>query len=181
MAEAFAQAKKEGHGPRRSVLFIAFTGEERGLLGSDFYAKNPVFAMDSTVVCLNIDMVGRIDEPHKDSVDYIYTIGADYLSTELHNISKDAAKTFFPELKIDYTYNDKNHPEQLYYRSDQIKFAEKGVPVIFYTSGMHDDYHTPTDDVEKINFEVMTKRVKLIFATAWEIANREERIIVDKK
>ena len=181
MAEAFAKAKKEGHGPRRSVLFIAFTGEERGLLGSDFYAKNPVFAMDSTVVCLNIDMVGRIDEPHKDSVDYIYTIGADYLSTELHNISKDAAKTFFPELKIDYTYNDKNHPEQLYYRSDQIKFAEKGVPVIFYTSGMHDDYHTPTDDVEKINFEVMTKRVKLIFATAWEIANREERIIVDKK
>jgi len=181
MAEAFAQAKKEGNGPRRSVLFIAFTGEERGLLGSDFYAKNPTFAMDSTVVCLNIDMVGRIDKTYKDSTDYIYLIGSDYLSSELHEVSESTAKKYYPELMLDYTYNDKNHPEQLYYRSDQIKFAEKGVPVIFYTSGMHDDYHTPTDDVEKIDFDAMTKRIQLIFATTWEIANREDRIKVDKK
>ena len=181
IAEAFALAKKKGKGPRRSILFIAFTGEERGLLGSDYYAKNPVFEMDSTIACLNIDMVGRIDKNHKDNRNYIYTIGSDYLSSDLHTISKDAAKTYFPEFKIDYTFNAKDHPEQLYYRSDQIKFAEKGVPVIFYTSGEHDDYHQPTDDVEKIDFEVFEKRVRLIFATAWELANREQRIEKDKK
>jgi hypothetical protein len=181
IAEAFAQAKKKGNGPRRSILFIAFTGEERGLLGSDFYAKNPVFELDSTIACLNVDMVGRIDETHKENGDYIYSIGADYLSSELHEISETAAKTYFPELTIDYTFNDKNHPEQLYYRSDQIKFAEKGIPVIFYTSGEHDDYHKPSDDVDKINFDVLEKRVRLIFATTWELANREKRIVVDKK
>lgn len=181
LSEAFAQAKKDGHGPRRSILFLALTGEERGLLGSDYYAKHPVFAMDSTVVDLNVDMVGRIDKPHENHPDYIYLIGVDYLSSELDEISKNTAKTYFPDMILDYTYNAKDHPEQLYYRSDQIKFAEKGVPVIFYTSGEHDDYHTPADDVDKINFEALQNRIRLVFATAWELANRDERIKVDKE
>lgn len=179
LAEAFAEAKKDGKGPRRSILFIAFTGEERGLLGSDFYARNPVFAMDSTVAAINIDMVGRIDKEHSDSLDYVYVIGSDYLSNELHTISENAAKTYTPDLKLDYTYNAKDHPEKLYYRSDQIKFAEKGVPVIFYFSGLHDDYHMPEDDVDKIAFEMLEKRIRLVFATVWEIANRDERLKVD--
>ncbi|MDF1548664.1 MAG: M28 family peptidase [Bacteroidales bacterium] len=180
LAEAFATAKKEGHGPRRSMLFIAFTGEERGLLGSGYYAKHPIFSLDSTVVNLNIDMIGRIDKEHTEKPDYLYIIGADYLSSELDSINKSIAQTYAPELVLDYTYNAKDHPEHLYERSDQIKFAEKGVPVIFYFSGLHDDYHTPADDVDKINFEVMEKRVRMVFAAAWELANREERVKVDK-
>jgi len=180
LAEAFADAKKEGHGPRRSILFIAFTGEERGLLGSDYYAKHPIFPLDSTVVDLNIDMIGRIDKEHAENPDYLYIIGADYMSSQLDSINKSIAQTYAPDLALDYTYNAKDHPEKLYERSDQIKFAEKGVPVIFYFSGLHDDYHTPADDVDKINFGVMEKRVRMVFAAAWELANRDEKVKIDK-
>jgi Zn-dependent M28 family amino/carboxypeptidase len=98
----------------------------------------------------------------------------------LDQLSKEVAKTYAPNLKIDYTYNAKDHPERLYYRSDQISFAEKGVPVIFYTSGHHPEYHTPKDDVDKIDFKALESRVRLVFATAWELANRKERVKVDK-
>jgi len=180
LSEAFSKAKANGHGPRRSILFIAMTGEEKGLLGSKYYAENPIFPMANTVSALNIDMLGRIDKEHGQNKNYIYLIGSDYMSSELHQISEESAKLYTPELALDYTFNDKNHPEKMYERSDQFNFAEKGVPVIFYFSGLHSDYHTPNDDVAKIDFNLLENRLHLVFATAWELANRDERVKVDK-
>ena len=178
MAQAFALAKKEGNGPRRSMLFMAVSGEEKGLLGSEFYTDNPVFPLQSTVANLNIDMIGRIDENHAPDSNYVYIIGADKLSTELHQINEKANSTY-TKLELDYTYNDENDPNRFYYRSDHYNFAKNSIPVIFYFTGVHEDYHKPTDTVDKIMFNKTEKIVRLIFHTAWELANRDERIKVD--
>ncbi|MBL7891932.1 MAG: M28 family peptidase [Bacteroidia bacterium] len=180
LSKAFALAKKEGAGPRRSILFMTVAGEEKGLLGSEYYTENPVYPMKNTVADLNIDMIGRIDERHKDSVDYIYIIGADRLSSELHKISEDANKQYC-KLALDYSYNDILDANRFYYRSDHYNFVKKNVPVIFYFNGTHADYHQETDEISKINFELMEKRARLVFYTAWELANRNERIKVDVK
>lgn len=178
MAQAFAIAKAEGNGPRRSMLFLAFTGEEKGLLGSEYYAANPVFPLENTIVDLNMDMIGRNDEENYNGKDYVCLVGSDKLSTELHEISEKANATY-TNLELNYVYNDENHPEQIYYRSDHWNFAKNGIPVIFYTTGSHEDYHQETDTVEKIEKEVYLKRTKLVFYTAWELANRDQRIVVD--
>lgn len=180
IAQSFAQAKKDGHGPRRSILFMTVTGEEKGLLGSDYYTQHPVFPLTSTVVDLNIDMVGRRDPQHKDSAPYVYVIGSDKLSTELHNLSEQTNKTY-SNLIFDYTYNDQNHPDRLYYRSDHWNFAKNNIPIIFYFDGIHEDYHKPSDEVDKIEFDLLSQRAQLVFFTAWEIANREQRIVPDTK
>jgi len=180
IAKAFAQAKKDGKGPRRSMLFMTVTGEEKGLLGSDYYTQHPVFPLANTVVDLNIDMVGRRDPQHKDSAPYVYVIGSDKLSTELHQLSETVNKTY-TNLIFDYTYNDQNHPDRLYYRSDHWNFAKNNIPIIFYFDGIHEDYHQPSDEVEKIEFDLLTTRAKCVFFTAWEIVNREQRIMPDKK
>jgi peptidase M28-like protein len=180
LAKTFALAKKDGKGPRRSMLFMTVTGEEEGLLGSEYYSEHPVFPLDKTVVDLNIDMVGRRDAQHKDSAPYVYVIGSDKLSTELHKVSESVNKTY-TNLIFDYTYNDQNHPDRLYYRSDHWNFAKKNIPIIFYFDGIHEDYHKPSDEVEKIEFDLMAKRAQCVFYTAWEIANREQRIMPDAK
>jgi hypothetical protein len=180
LAKIFAQAKKDGKGPRRSMLFMTVAGEEQGLLGSEYYSENPVFPLDKTVVDLNIDMIGRSDAQHKDSSHYVYVIGSDKLSTELHNLSESVNKNY-TKLIFDYTYNDQNHPDRLYYRSDHWNFAKKNIPIIFYFDGIHEDYHKPSDEIEKIEFDHLAKRAQLVFYTAWEIANREERIMPDRK
>jgi hypothetical protein len=180
LAKVFAQAKKDGKGPRRSILFMTVTGEEKGLLGSDYYTQHPVFPLENTVVDLNIDMVGRRDPQHKDSAPYVYVIGSDKLSTELHTINESMNKTY-TNLIFDYTYNDQNHPERLYYRSDHWNFAKNNIPIIFYFDGIHEDYHKPSDEVSKIEFDLLAKRAQCVFYTAWEIANREQRIMPDKK
>ena len=181
LAEAFAQAKKDGHGPKRSMLFMTVSGEEKGLLGSEFYADNPVFPLENTVVDLNIDMIGRIDPKRKEGDrNYIYLIGSDKLSTDLHNISEEANKTF-TNIELDYTYNDENDPNRFYYRSDHYNFAKNNIPIIFYFNGTHDDYHRISDTPDKINYDLLENRSRLVFHTAWELANREERIVVDKK
>lgn len=180
MAKVFAEAKKDGQGPRRSILFMTVTGEENGLLGSDFYSQHPVFPLQNTVVNLNIDMVGRRDYKHKNSAPYIYVIGADKLSAELNTVSESVNKAY-TNLIFDYTYNDLSHPDRLYYRSDHWNFAKKNIPIIFYFDGIHEDYHKPSDEIEKIEFDLLTKRTQCIFYTAWEIANREGRIMPDKK
>ncbi|MEO6637548.1 MAG: M28 family peptidase, partial [Ginsengibacter sp.] len=174
MAEAFARAKADGNGPRRSVVFMTVSGEEKGLLGSQYYADHPVFPLDSTTVDLNTDMVGRIDPGRKigDSTNYVYVIGDDKLSTDLKPIST-AINNKYVNLELDYKFNDPADPERIFYRSDHYNFAKNGVPIIFFFDGIHKDYHRPTDTVEKINFDLMEKRVKLIFLTAWEIANRD--------
>ena len=179
IAQAMVEAKKKGLGPRRSVLCLLMTGEEKGLLGSKYYVTYPVFPLEKTVADINIDMVGRVDEKYKDNPNYIYVIGADKLSTDLHNINEEVNKTY-TKLTLDYTYNDENDPNRYYYRSDHYNFAEQGIPAIFYFNGTHDDYHMPSDTVDKINFEKMAKIGQLAFYTAWEIANRDERIKVDK-
>jgi hypothetical protein len=178
LAQAFSLAKKDGHGPRRSILFIAFTAEEKGLLGSKYYTQFPRFPLDSTVANLNIDMIGRIDTAHHGNPDYIYVIGSDKLSTELHEINEEKNK-IHTKLLLDYTYNDPNDHNRFYYRSDHYNFAKNNIPVIFYFNGVHEDYHKPTDTVDKINFDKVEKISRLVFYTAWELANRNERIKVD--
>lgn len=180
LAKAFAQAKKDGKGPRRSILFMTVTGEEIGLLGSRYYTENPVYSLSSTVANLNIDMIGRRDPQHKDSAPYVYVIGSDKLSTELHMLSESTNKTY-TNLIFDYTYNDEKHPERIYYRSDHWNFAKNNIPIVFYFDGVHEDYHKPSDEVDKIEFDLLAVRAKTVFHTAWEIANRENRLIVDKK
>ncbi len=180
IAEAFQAAAKDGYRPRRSVLFLHVTGEESGLYGSKYYVTHPVFKIENTVTNLNIDMIGRVDEKHEDDPEYIYLIGSDRLSKELHDLSEQVNKDHFG-LKLDYTYNKKNDPNRFYTRSDHYNFAERGVPVIFYFNGVHEDYHQPTDTPEKINYELLELRTEYIFYTAWELANRKERVTVDTK
>ena len=178
IAQAFKLAKEAGHGPRRSILFMPVSGEEKGLLGSDYYSMNPVYPIMNTIADLNIDMIGRHDSLHENS-NYIYVIGADRLSTELHEINEEMNNTY-SNIVFDYTYNEADDPNQFYYRSDHYNFAKLGIPSIFFFSGVHEDYHRPTDTVEKIEFEKMTTIVKHIFYTAWELANREKTIEVDQ-
>ncbi len=178
LAQSFSLAKANGNGPRRSILFMWVTGEEKGLLGSEYYANNPIFPLEKTVVDVNVDMVGRVDNKYKDNPDYIYVIGSDRLSSDLHKINEEANDKY-SKLTLDYTYNDENDSNRYYYRSDHYNFASRGIPAIFYFNGTHKDYHQPTDTVEKINFKKMAKVGKLIFHTTWELANRENRIIVD--
>jgi len=180
IAKAFAKAKKEGHGPRRSILFMTVVAEEQGLHGSNYYTQNPVYPLANTVVDLNIDMIGRTDPEHKDKPDYVYVIGSDKLSKELHDINELQNKDH-TQMALDYTYNDEHHPTNLYQRSDHWNFAKNNIPIIFYFDGIHEDYHKPSDEVSKINFDLLAKRAQLVFYTAWELANRPERIANDKK
>jgi Zn-dependent M28 family amino/carboxypeptidase len=180
IAKAFTQAKKEGKGPRRSILFMTVTGEEQGLFGSEYYSEHPVFPLANTVVDINIDMIGRRDPEHKGKPDYVYVIGADKLSSELHEINERNNKTY-EKLDFDYLYNDENHPTNLYKRSDHWNFAKKGIPIVFFFDGIHEDYHQVSDEVSKIEFDLLAKRARTAFYTAWEIANRDNRLLVDKK
>ncbi|MEY3599171.1 MAG: hypothetical protein RL521_1593 [Bacteroidota bacterium] len=177
IARAFKTAKDKGMGSKRSVLFLHVSGEEKGLLGSEWYSDHPVYPLANTVCDLNVDMVGRKDADHEDGR-YVYLIGSDKLSTDLHKISEEANKKY-TQLNLDYTYNDPNDPNQFYYRSDHYNFAKHNIPVIFYFSGVHEDYHKPGDDPEKIMYEKMAEIGKLVFHTAWEVANRPERLKVD--
>lgn len=179
IAEAFQQAVKNGKGPKRSILFLHVTGEEIGLYGSKYYTENPIFPLANTVANLNTDMIGRIDPDKKDTPNYIYLIGSDKLSQELHDVSEAVAEKY-SDLELDYKFNDENDPNRFYYRSDHYNFAKNNIPIIFYFNGVHEDYHKPTDTPDKIEYDLYAKRTQLIFQTAWEVANREERITADK-
>ncbi len=183
IAEAFANAKKAGKGPKRSILFMTVVGEEKGLLGSEWYAENPVFPIENTIANLNTDMIGRIGEEYlgkPDSANYIYSVGSFKLSTELGKLSETINATY-TKIKLDYKYDDPKDPNQIYYRSDHYNFAKLGIPVIFFYDGMlQQDYHKPGDEVDKINFELLAKRAHLTYYTAWELANRPNRVVVDK-
>ncbi|MEL6253172.1 MAG: M28 family peptidase [Bacteroidota bacterium] len=182
LAEAFAMAAKNGNPPRRSMIFMTVSGEEKGLLGSRFYTDYPLYPLANTVANLNIDMIGRIDKKYQereDSTNYVYIIGSDKLSTDLHNLGEDANNTH-TGITLDYTYNDEKDPNRFYYRSDHYNFAKNNIPVIFYFTGVHIDYHKPGDDAHKIRYEKTAKITKLVYHTAWELANRQDRIVVDK-
>jgi hypothetical protein len=181
IAQAFAQAKKDGHGPRRSILFLANVGEEKGLLGSEYYTSHPVFPLEKTVTDLNIDMIGRVGFEHigkMDSLNYVYVIGSSMLSSDLHKIGEKANNTY-TNLVLDYKYDDLADPNRFYYRSDHYNFAKHGVPIIFYFDGVHADYHRASDEVDKIGFPMLAKRAQLVFYTGWDLANRDKRPVVD--
>ncbi len=181
VATAFAKAKKEGHGPRRSILFLGNVGEEKGLLGSKWYTDKPVFPLENTIADLNIDMIGRVGTEYigkPDSANYCYLIGSAMLSTTLRKISENANKTYI-NMVTDYIYDDPNDPNSFYTRSDHYNFAKHNIPIIFYFNGTHADYHRPGDEVSKINFPLLAKRAQLAFYTGWDLANRDERPKVD--
>lgn len=177
LAEAFVKAKAAGKGPRRSIVFMTVSGEEKGLWGSAYYGDHPVYPLEKTTVDLNIDMIGRIDPKRKigDSTNYVYVVGDDKLSSDLRPIS-EAMNKKYTKLELDYKFNEPNDPERIYYRSDHFNFARKGVPIIFYFNGTHDDYHRPGDTPDKINYDLMAKRARLVFFTAWDMANRNDML-----
>ena len=175
LADSFAQAARAGHSPRRTILFMLVTGEEKGLLGSEYYAEHPLYPLANTVADVNIDMVGRVDEKYTDNPNYIYVIGSDRLSQDLHDIN-ESMNADYTHLTLDYRYNDEDDPNRYYYRSDHYNFASRGIPAIFFFNGTHADYHQPGDTVDKINFDKMSEIGKHIFHLTWELSNREERI-----
>ncbi len=179
IAQAFQQAVKDGNPPKRSILFLHVTGEEIGLYGSRYYVENPLFPLENTVCNLNIDMIGRIDPAKEDNPNYIYLIGSNKLSQELQDVSAEA-NTKYTQLELDYKYDDPNDPNRFYYRSDHYNFAKNDVPIIFYFNGVHADYHKISDTPDKIEYDLMETRAKLVFHTAWEIANRENRITLNQ-
>ena len=174
IAEAFMLAKEDGKGPRRSILIMSVSGEEKGLLGSKYYTDNPVYPLNNTIANLNIDMIGRLDDWHSTG-NYVYLIGSNRLSYDLHNINEEV-NTKYTKLELDYKYNDEEDPNRYYYRSDHYNFAKNNIPVIFYFNGVHEDYHRPSDTIEKLDFSKIKTISKLVFLTAWELANRDEKI-----
>ena len=179
MARVFQKAKENGNGPRRSILILHVTAEEVGLHGSRYYSENPLFPLKNTIADINIDMIGRRDTLHPATNNYIYVIGSDRLSSELHTINEEV-NAKYTKLDFDYKYNDRNDPERIYYRSDHYNFAKKGIPSIFFFNGVHADYHLPSDTPDKIEYDALAKRAQLAFGLAWELANRPERIKVDR-
>jgi Zn-dependent M28 family amino/carboxypeptidase len=177
LAQAFSLAKAAGHGPQRSILFLAATGEEKGLVGSEYYTDHPVRPLSQTIADLNLDMVGRTDPAHEGKADYVYVIGSDKLSSELYHIVEAANR--YPSLTLDYRFNDPQDPNRFYYRSDHYNFAKHRIPVAFFFNGSHADYHGPGDEVAKIEFPKLEKRTQLVFYAAWELANRTNRLVVD--
>lgn len=178
IARLFKEATKKGLGPKRSILFLHFTGEEFGLYGSKYYVENPLYPLEKTIADLNIDMIGRRSDAYLETGNYIYLVGSDRLSKELHEVSENANNQY-AQLTLDYKYNVIGEPEQIYFRSDHYNFVKKGIPAIFYYNGSHEDYHKSTDTADKIDYDLLKKRVQLIFATAWELANRKERITLN--
>ena len=185
MAEAFSKSAQR---PKRSILFIWHAGEEKGLWGSEYYADNPTVPINSIITQLNIDMIGRsqkLNEPVKPrnqeltKQGEVYLIGSKMMSTELGELS-EATNNAFLKMNFNYRYDDPKDPQQFFYRSDHYNYAKKGIPIIFYMDGDHEDYHQPSDSVEKIDFEQMEKIARTIFATGWELANRPTRPKVDK-
>ena len=178
IAQAFQMAKKAGHGPKRSILFLHVTGEEHGLLGSRYYSENPLFPLANTVADVNIDMIGRRDALHADTNNYVYIIGANRLSSELDHISATMNQKYVG-LDLDYRFNDPKDPNRFYERSDHYNFAKFGIPSVFFFNGVHADYHKKSDEPNKIEYDALEKRTQLAFVTAWELANRKNRIQVD--
>ncbi len=180
IAQAFKLAVLDGNRPKRSIVILHVSAEEKGLLGSKYYVENPLFPLENTITNLNVDMIGRTDptRDYSNNDNYIYLIGTDRLSSMLHETSEKVNEKTV-NLELDYRFNAWDDPNRFYFRSDHYNFAKYNIPVIFYFSGTHEDYHGPGDTADKIRYDLLTKRAKLIFHTAWEIANMEETIEVD--
>lgn len=180
VAQALVAAKKAGVGTKRSVLILNVAGEEKGLLGSRYYSDHPIFDIENTVANINVDMIGRRDNEHLDDPDYIYVIGGKIISSGIQSMMEEANASTV-NITLSDRYNDLDDPNQFYRRSDHWNFGRLGVPFIFFFNGIHADYHRPSDSVDKIDFEALTKRAQLVFMTTVNIANAEERPTVDNQ
>ena len=176
IARAFQRAKSDGLGPRRSIVFAHFTGEEKGLLGSKYYADtNPLFPLTRTVTNINIDMIGRLDPSHPEGSDnYVYIIGSRLISEELHDINDRVNRLTGVDVDLDERFNSKNDPNRFYRRSDHWNFGKHGIPFIFFFTGTHEDYHRPEDEADKIEYDRLARIARLIFATTWQVANQDQ-------
>jgi Zn-dependent M28 family amino/carboxypeptidase len=154
---------------------MLLTGEEKGLLGSLYYVNNPVFPLEKSIANINVDMIGRTDDKYKQDSNYIYVIGSDRISTDLHYINLDVNQRY-SQLKLDHTYNSESDPNRFYFRSDHYNFAEAGIPAIFFFSGVHEDYHRITDDPHKILYGKTEKIARHIFLLTWELANLDFKL-----
>lgn len=181
-AKAFVEARENGVAPRRSILFLNVTGEEKGLLGSRYYSDHPIFPVEKTVANLNTDMIGRIDEEHeKEGIkEYVYIIGSEIISSDMDSLMK-AANRRTGQVELDKKYNDLNDPNQFYRRSDHWNFGRLGIPFSFFFTGVHEDYHRPSDEPHKIEYEKMSKIVRTMFGTAVMIANTDNPPEVDNQ
>jgi hypothetical protein len=181
IAQAFKLAELDGNRPKRSIVILHVSAEEKGLLGSEYYSENPLYPLDETITNLNVDMIGRTDPTREsDNDNYIYLIGTDRLSSMLHETS-EKVNSRTVNLELDYRFNAWDDPNRFYERSDHFNFAKNNIPVIFYFSGTHEDYHGPGDTPDKIRYDLLTQRSRLIFHTAWELANMDKRIEVDQE
>lgn len=177
IAEAFQIAKDNGHGPRRSILFLNVAGEEKGLLGSAYYSdQEPLLPLDKTVTNLNIDMIGRHDPTHPDSdPNYVYIIGSKLISQDLHDLNAQANQVAGTGLDLNERFNSKDDPNRFYARSDHWNFGKHNIPFIFFFTGTHEDYHRVGDEPHKIDYDRMARIGQMIFATAWQVANQDAR------
>lgn len=176
---ALAKAFATGERPRRSLMFVWHTGEEGGLRGSRFNAERVDAAKIAAV--LNIDMIGRNANDDPANANQLFVIGADRISTDLHNITEEANASLSNPLTLDYALNDPADPESLYTRSDHYSYALKGIPVAFFFTGLHADYHQVTDEVEKIDFAKLARVTRLIHETGKRIGNDSRAPIRDNK
>lgn len=179
-AQALASAKARGAGPKRSVLFLNVSGEEKGLLGSRYYSDHPIFSIENTVANINMDMIGRVDEEHINDSSYVYVIGGEIISSGLDSLTR-VANEMGPNLTLSKRYNDLNDPNQFYRRSDHWNFGRLGVPFVFFFNGTHEDYHRPQDHIEKITFEPLLKRTRLVYNLTALLANSPDRPVVDNQ
>ncbi|HEX8069852.1 MAG TPA: M28 family peptidase [Pyrinomonadaceae bacterium] len=183
IAEAFARSR-----PARSLLFVWHCGEEKGLWGSRYFTEHPTVPLRQVVAQLNIDMIGRSRPPGDDKLanreltgpDEIYVIGSQMMSTELGALSERVNSAYL-NLAFNYKYDDPRDPNRFFFRSDHYNYAQKGVPIIFYFDGVHEDYHRATDSPDKIDYDKMQKVARTVFLTAAELANAPARPVVDKK
>lgn len=171
IANVMNKAKKQGKGPRRSIVFLFPAAEEVSLTGSGFYTNHPVYPLKNTKACINLDMVGRLgDEYASKGNNYVYVVNHEKNSKRLCNVLENVNQKT-TQLTLDYKYTTPGDNERLFHRSDQASFYEKGIPAIMLTSGMHKDYHKETDEAKRIDFNGLYKRTKLAFAFIWELAN----------
>jgi hypothetical protein len=184
LAEAFAKGPR----PKRSLLFVWHAGEEKGLWGSEYFTKQPTVPINQIITQLNIDMIGRCrreGDAHPGRAGLakfgeVFVVGSKMMSAELGELSEAVNRSYL-NLNFNYKYDDPKDPERIFFRSDHFNYAQQGVPIIFYTDGEHEDYHQPSDTVDKIDFEQMEKITRTVYATAWELGNRAQRPRVDKK
>lgn len=179
-AEAMMKAKNAGVGPKRSVLFINVSGEEKGLLGSRYYSDHPIYSIQNTVANINMDMIGRVDPEHVEDSSYVYIIGGEIISSGMDSLAR-VANEMGPNMTLSKRYNDLNDPNQFYRRSDHWNFGRLGVPFVFFFNGTHEDYHRPQDHIEKITFQPFLERTHLVYNLTALLANSPERPVVDNQ